>query len=147
MSHKAASLKNPYFIIQPYPKLCQIWNGPLNEIWLTLLCETMTYFTTAQNMVLQPPQRFASCRDDSFGLWRDSYYSTHVEHDSWKLSHMFFSLYCSFGSLSTNMHKQFPPPIKIILVSSAHKIEMASNTGCINFWYLWNITLLGKFII
>ena len=50
MNYKAASYKKPLFVIWPGPQLCQIWNGPINEIRLTLLCETMTFFTKGANV-------------------------------------------------------------------------------------------------
>ena len=42
---KPPTPKNSLFLIRPNPKKFQICNGDIYEIWLTLLCETMTYFT------------------------------------------------------------------------------------------------------
>ena len=44
MIFKPPSPKKLLFLIWPNPKKFQICNGDIHEIWLTLLCETMTYF-------------------------------------------------------------------------------------------------------
>ena len=45
MIFKPPSPKKLLFLIRPNPKKFQICNGDIYEIWLTLLCETMTYFS------------------------------------------------------------------------------------------------------
>ena len=44
MIFKPPSPKKLLFLIRPNPKKFQICNGDIYEIWLTLLCETLTYF-------------------------------------------------------------------------------------------------------
>ena len=44
MIFKPPSPKKLTFSYRPNPKKFQICNGDIYEIWLTLLCETMTYF-------------------------------------------------------------------------------------------------------
>ena len=45
--------KKLLFLIRPNPKKFQICNGGIYEIWLTLLCETMTYFNGDTNQLDQ----------------------------------------------------------------------------------------------
>ena len=44
MNLKPPSSKKLLFLIRPNPKKFQICNGDIYEIWLTLLCKTMTHF-------------------------------------------------------------------------------------------------------
>ena len=46
MIFKPPSSKKLLFLIRTNPKKSQICNGNIYEIWLTLLCETMTYFNS-----------------------------------------------------------------------------------------------------
>ena len=51
MIFKPPSPKKLLFLIRPNPKKFQICNGDIYEIWLTLLCETMTYFSRHPKLV------------------------------------------------------------------------------------------------
>ena len=44
-SFKGPIIGEPLFPIRPNPKLCQMWKVDIDDIWLSLLCETMTFFS------------------------------------------------------------------------------------------------------